>query len=171
MKAAKLFAGIVFFASTYAMAYPMVGDKVEWTGTVVGTDGTTTEVKGSKEVLSQDPTTMKWLVKSWVQMGKWERCETKEKKNLYSSEKWQEIMTNCVTRGGVMEEITVPAGTYNTCKMTKTGDDKGGHHGDDGDSVTMWWGDVPFGLVKVMKTDGDSGKVKTMELSTVTLGQ
>lgn len=168
MKAAKLFAGIVFFASTYAMAYPMVGDKVEWTGTVVGTDGTTTEVKGSKEVLSQDPTTMKWLVKSWMQMGKWERCETKEKTNLYSSEKWQMIMTNCVVHGGVMEEITVPAGTYNTCKMMKTWD-KGGHH--DGDSVTMWWGDVPFGLVKVMKTDGDSGKVKTMELSTVTLGQ
>jgi hypothetical protein len=36
--------------ANYAVAYPMVGDKVEWTGTVVGTDGTSMDAKGSKEI-------------------------------------------------------------------------------------------------------------------------
>ncbi|AHZ85466.1 hypothetical protein [Bdellovibrio bacteriovorus] len=167
MKVRNILAGIVFLAANYAIAYPMVGDKVEWTGTVVGTDGTSMDAKGSKEILEQDPTTMKWLVKSWYMVGKWEKMETKYTKKMYTPEKWAMISTHCVAHGGVLEDVTVPAGTYSTCKMTKTHDlmDKD----DDDGTTTMWWGDVPFGVVKVMHT-GEKG-TKTFELSTVTLGQ
>lgn len=168
MKSRNIIAGFVFLASSYAMAYPMVGDKVEWMGTVVKTGGATMEVSGSKEVLSQDPTTMKWLVKSWWKSGTWEKCETKEVMNMYSSTRWQEILATCVAKGGVIEDVTVTAGTYNTCKMTKVS--TGGGHGHDRTDV-MWWGDVPFGMVKMMSTDGTTGTVKTMEMKTVTLGQ
>lgn len=172
MKAKNIIAGLVFLAANYAVAYPMVGDKAEWKGSVVGTDGTSTEVLGSKEILEQDPTTMKWLVKSWMKMGKWERMETKETKKMYTPEKWTKIQTNCVAKGGVLEDVTVPAGTFSTCKFTKTDEDfmPMGKHDDDDGTMTMWWGDVPFGVVKATYVS-ESGKTKTIELSTVTLGQ
>lgn len=160
MKARNVVAGLVFLASSFAMAYPMVGDKSEWTGTVVGPNGTK-EAKASMEVLSQDPTTMKWRVKSWMQVGTWERCETRDKSRLYTPEKWADILANCESKGGVIGEITVPAGTFNTCMMTKMDRDQD-------ESMVVYWGDVPFGVVKVVKTD--DGKVKTMELSSVTAG-
>lgn len=172
MKARNILAGIVFLAANYAVAYPMVGDKVEWKGTVVGSDGTSTEVLGSKEILEQDPTTMKWLVKSWYKMGKWEKMETKYAKKMWTPEKWTTVQTNCVARGGMLEDVTVPAGTFSTCKFTKSDEDfvgLGKHDDDDDGTMTMWMGDVPFGVVKVMHT-GDKG-TKTIELNAVTLGQ
>lgn len=162
MKARNVVAGLVFLASSFAMAYPMVGDKSEWTGTVVGPNGTK-EAKASMEVLSQDPTTMMWRVKSWIQVGTWEGWQTRDKKSLYTPERWADILANCESKGGVVGEITVPAGTFNTCMMTEMKNNRDTDH-----SAVVYWGDVPFGVVKVVKTH--YGKVKTLELSSVVSG-
>jgi hypothetical protein len=81
---------------------------------------------------------------------------------MWSGAKWTDAMTNCVAKGGMMEDVTVPAGTYNTCHMMMT---------EIGVTTNLWWGDVPFGVVKKMMANTAEGKTSTWELNSVTAGQ
>lgn len=159
MKKAFLFT-LVQLGVSVALAYPMVGDKVEFKATKVE-DQVTTEMTGSLEVVGYDEATKKWSVKkTWVKDGV-ERSETKETMKMFTPEMAQQVLTNCVSKGGTLEDVTVVAGTYASCKMQKVEDD---------DTKTIWWADVPFGVVKMMETE-DDGDTKTAELTSVTLGQ
>ena len=167
MKLVSLFAaGAMTLASTIAMAYPAVGDKTGYTGTKV--EGTETKTwTATKEVIAWVDANKLWIVKTDVMKnGKTKtHIDGVAEADMWTADKWTDVSTNCVAKGGVMEDVTVPAGTFNTCKMTKT--DK------DGETKEFWWGDVPCGLVKMMKTEMDDGKTETytVELTSVTLGQ
>lgn len=144
-----------------AYAYPMVGDKVEFKATE--TEGSETkEMTGSYEVVGYNETTKKWAVMTtWIKDGQ-QRTKEKQVSEMFTSEKAQEIMTNCESKGGKLEDVTVGAGTFATCLMIK----------DQGDEMKhTWWGDVPFGVVKFMEHEKDNSETKTVELMSVTLGQ
>ena len=75
-------------------------------------------------------------------------------KNIVTIEKWAvddmpsqkevlSVVSNCVQDSGIKETITVPAGSFETCKFPN---DSGGF---------TWIGDVPFSMVKV-----DAGETK-----------
>jgi hypothetical protein len=155
-------AGAVLFGASLAMAYPAVGDKVEWTGSVVSSNGTSVPVKITKEVLSYNDTTKKWTVKEDKIVGDKTETETKEKSWMFDSAKYAKLIAECVSKGGTLEDITVAGGTFSTCGYSKTDDDE---------VKQRWIGDVPWGIVKSIETDNDDGEVKTLELSSITLGK
>ncbi|MFS4458503.1 hypothetical protein [Bdellovibrio sp. HCB2-146] len=158
--------GAILLGAIQAWAYPKVGDKAEWAGTIVSGDGTSVAVKVTKEVMSFNETTKKWTVKEEKTIGDKMETETNEVSRLYSSEDYTKVIAMCESKGGKLESITVPAGTYNTCSYTKS--DKGK---DDDETVTKWIGDVPFAIVKKVKDDKEDKEVTTLELQSVTLGQ
>ncbi len=162
MKVRNFLAGALMLAATQALAYPTIGDKAEWTGTMVTQDGMSVPVIVIKEVMSYDETTMKWTVHTTKMVGDKVENETKEMFHMYTPEKYQKMIQNCVVHGGTLEDVTVGAGTYSVCSMER----ECGHV-----KKAMSYGDVPFGIVKKMVTDEMDGSVKTMELTSVTLGQ
>ena len=168
MKLVSMFtAGAMVLASSIAMAYPAVGDKTGYNGTC--TKGSETKTwTSTHEVIAWVDANKIWIVKSDVMKDGQTKTHIDgiTEADMWTPEKWTDVSTNCVAKGGVMEDVTVPAGTFNTCHITKM--DK------DGDSKHMWWGDVPGGLVKKMKVDTkgkDEAKSVTIELNSVTLGQ
>ena len=70
------------------------------------------------------------------------QSETVKNEDLSSSETLQYVVDNCSQFDGTPETITVPAGTFATCKMNE----------DDDTVVNI--GVVPFGVVKVIAKDG-----------------
>ncbi|MBL7714509.1 MAG: hypothetical protein JNL01_03510 [Bdellovibrionales bacterium] len=65
-----------------------------------------------------------------------------------------QIAALCGAAGGTVEQITVKAGTFDTCKLENA--DINGY---------TWLGDVSFGIVKSEGTDTNSGAAFTMELT------
>lgn len=67
-----------------------------------------------------------------------------------------DALSGCISSGGELEKVTVPAGTFTACKTTSFGDDK--------IKTETWSAHVPFGSVKVVRT-ASSGKTETRELT------
>lgn len=156
--------GAILLGATQALAYPMVGDKAEWNGTIVSEDGTSVAVKITKEVTAYNETTKKWTVVEEKTVGDKVETDTDEVRKLFSSDDFAKVIAMCETKGGKLETVTVPAGTYDTCTYMKTDDD-------DEETTQKWIGDVPFAVVKKVKDDKEDKKVTTLELTSVTLGQ
>ncbi|KHD88132.1 MAG: hypothetical protein OM95_10165 [Bdellovibrio sp. ArHS] len=139
MKLLFLSALAVSSFSLHAWAYPSVGDKVQWTGTVQQRDGTQKSVRIVKEVVKFNKDTQKWTVKYEATMGGDVFSENIEVSELYSPERYKQILANCVTSGGSIEKVEAAPGTYETCKLTTKNTD--------GSIVEKWWGNIPFGVV------------------------
>ncbi|MNT03135.1 hypothetical protein D3C72_1376550 [compost metagenome] len=165
MKILSIFAsGSLVLASTVAMAYPAVGDKTGYNGSCM--KGTETKTwTSTKEVIAWVDASKLWIVKTDVMKNGKTKTDIDgvSEADMWTADKWTDISTNCVAKGGVMEDVTVVAGTFNTCHMTKTDGD--------GDMKHVWWGDVPGGIVKKVKMDVEDNKTTTIELNSVTLGQ
>lgn len=165
MKLSNFFAmSVVTLASTVSLAYPMVGDKAEWEGTYTKDPDAAQTLVVKKEVTEHDDTDKEWMVKvdKIINGVTTTMMEDIDDDKMYSTEKWNEIMTNCEAKKGMLEDVTVPAGTFKTCHMKKTCD---------GHSWEVWWGDVPFGVVKGNWDDTEKGEHHAVELKTFTLGQ
>jgi hypothetical protein len=69
---------------------------------------------------------------------------------LWSTAQANEYLNNCAAHAGTIEVVTVPAGTFQTCKVTTS-------------KSIIWYGNVPiFGYVKVMFRDGTyTGELKS----------
>lgn len=162
MMVKSFLAGAVLFGASLSMAYPAVGDKVEWTGSIAYSNGTSVPVKITKEVLSYNDTTKKWTVKEDKTVGSKTETDIDDESWMFDSAKYARVIAECVSRNGVLEDVTVPGGTFSTCGYTKTDDDE---------TKTKWIGDVPWGIVKSIETDTEDGEVETLELSSIILGQ
>ena len=152
----------VVLSTSSVFAYPTVGDKVEWTGTIDKLDGTSTEIKVVKEVLSHDTHTGKWTVKKDVTVGSKTSSETKVEDALYSAEQYQKTIDSCEANSGKIEEITVPAGTFKSCMLKTTGMD--------GTVDEKWWGDVPFGVVRKNLTEVNKAAANKLDLDSIING-
>lgn len=129
----------VFLISSVVHAYPHIGDKVQWDGNIKIKTGDITPVRISKEVVSFDEKSKKWTVKYVATVGEKVTTEFIETDELYSPAKHKQMISSCKENGGSLEQLTAPAGNYETCKITtKTAD---------GSIVERWWGDIPFGIV------------------------
>jgi|GEM_PF-1508283 hypothetical protein len=162
-----LASGALVLASSIAMAYPAVGDKTGYNGTCVK-KGETKTWTATMEVIAWLDASKMWIIKKDVMKNGQTKTDIDgvAEADMWTADKWTDVSTNCVAKGGVMEDVTVAAGTFNTCHMTKISTD-----GDDSETKHMWWGDVPGGLVKKMIVDTDDDETKTIELNSVTLGQ
>ncbi len=69
--------------------------------------------------------------------------------NFYSDSDIANIMTNCTSLGGASESMTVPAGTFSSCRVPFDDQDAKG---------TIWFGPVTFGIVKQDMTNNKNGQ-------------
>lgn len=151
-----------FLCTLNAFAYPAVGDRVEYQGTVTQKDGTVIPLTLVKEVVSYNDTTKEFTVREEEDLNGAKKVDQNDESSLYTSERFKEISTNCVPQGGVIETITVPAGEFATCRVTTT-------DSEDAEPELTWFGDVPFGAVKLVEMD--DGATRTLELFSVKNGQ
>ncbi|WP_413581858.1 hypothetical protein [Bdellovibrio sp. HCB288] len=145
----------VMLSGFAAMAYPNVGDKVTWSGNFKDTQGVTTEIHITKEVVGFNSDTKQWKVKKHTKVGKEDATETIEVADLYNPEKYKEVLENCEKQGGVIETLETNPGKYKTCKISTTDSS--------GVVIEKWWGDIPFGIVS-KSTRGPSGELTAGEL-------
>lgn len=83
-----------------------------------------------------------------------------QKDNLFSSEDTHTIVTECLQIGGTPENVRVPAGAFNTCKLAL----------DDG-SGFVWVGEVPFGMVQILQDETQDHAKMNLQLSSYTFGK
>lgn len=144
----SLLSAFIILIATSTMAYPNVGDKVSWTGTVSNISGNVDAVNITKEIIGHDLKKNTWKIKVEATVGADKTSETLELTEMYSPDTYKKIIAECEKKGGKLEKLSAPAGTYDTCKMSMTLAD--------GTLVERWWGDIPFGVVS--KSTRDSGK-------------
>lgn len=136
-----------------AFAYPAVGDRVEWRGEIVTTEGEKQPVTFQKEVIAFDAKNSTWSIKHTSLYGnKVMESKTTEAKILYNPEKYKALMKACQRKGGSIEEIEATTGKYRSCKIVS--------HKADGTIVETWWSDLPFGIVE-RKTHTPLGTVSS----------
>ncbi|MGE5084786.1 MAG: hypothetical protein ACM3MG_00695 [Bacillota bacterium] len=129
----------LILASSQAFAYPSVGDKVTWSGTLKNPLGESSEVLITKEVIDFNQDTKHWKIKIQTHIGKESSEEIVDVADLFTHERYENILKNCESQGGVIEEVITNPGKYKTCK-TRT-------ITEDGILVEKWMGDIPFGVV------------------------
>lgn len=129
---------LLLFAST-TFAYPNVGDRVQWTGTINLSDGSQTPVHIIKEVIGYSEKTRRWTIQYNTKIGDHTLSRLAEEENLHSPAQFKTILATCTTQGGKIENLKTDVGTYQTCKLSTTTPE--------GIVEEKWWGDIPFGVV------------------------
>ena len=156
-KSALVLGALVMMAGGYAVAYPEVGDEAKWAGThKEGADPEKT-VELMAKVISWDAADKEWDVQmDWTMDGKTEsKVEDIDADKMWSGAMWTKVQAECVAKGGTLEDVTVPAGTFASCHMTKTCGTK---------TMEVWLADAPFGIVKANKMDTDPTHMKEVKL-------
>lgn len=95
-------------------------------------------------------------------MGAETITETQEVSELFSPDTYKKLMGSCETQGGVLEKVTTPAGTYDTCKTTIKEPN--------GRIIEKWWGDIPFGVVSKNTRGGLNEGAQAPNIESVTAG-
>ncbi|MGE0633306.1 MAG: hypothetical protein AB7O96_12915 [Pseudobdellovibrionaceae bacterium] len=130
--------------SSIAFAYPTVGDSIELTGamTAIDFDGSM-PMSLSFRLAEFDPSTKYFRRIASLIVGEGSHVEDEwiAKKEFMTNEKVAELLANCVPYGGRSEALVTSAGTFETCVFTK--------QDSDGIINTTWYGDVPFGMIKL----------------------
>ncbi|UYL07736.1 hypothetical protein B9G69_011830 [Bdellovibrio sp. SKB1291214] len=128
----------VTLASAFVHAYPSIGDKVTWSGEFKTAEGENSEIHITKEVVGFNSTNKIWKVKIDTKVGQESSSETIETADLFTPEKYHQVLKECESHGGVIETLETSPGKYKTCKMSTT---------ENGIVIEKWWGDIPFGIV------------------------
>ena len=152
----------VLLAGLVASAYPAINDKATFNGLYIPKGSTQgVQFMQTMEIKSFNASTQKYLVVRTLDLpdgrSQEEQAETAAS-DLMTQSSVNQILANCAAVGGVSEQIKVTAGTFNTCKITQT-------------NSTIWLGDVPFGIVKMISLDSGSGATIALELSLFQAGQ
>jgi hypothetical protein len=115
---------------------PKLGDTVTYTGLSGG--AAETEIYTNQGYDSENG---EWAIFENIQ-GPNPDMGYSDSASIWSSAQTASKLQNCVSTGGVLQTITVKAGTFQTCMS------------DDGKSK-RWYGDIPvLGLVKMVSDDG-----------------
>ncbi len=145
--------------STLAQAMPAVGDFAAFDGTTVTSQGqqiafhteiALTQFDASQNAYLQQSVTTAPGIQP-IQEQKWVNAN-----ELLSDATVQQILASCAQQGGVSETVTVPAGTFNTCKIT-----------DSSDGSMYNVSQVPFGIVKATSTQTNMSLVSFRTGTTV----
>lgn len=116
---------------------PKTGDEVQYKGTAYGSLQTEVYTTQSYNLDYKD-----WTVFQDIQ-GPYPKMGYIYLKELWSTEKYKDIINNCVANKNTLENITVKAGTFSTCKIKTS-------------TSIKWYGNVPvLGLIKIQNLDGN----------------
>ena len=158
----------VFFATMLAavsaFAYPAVNDTATFAGTMASVGAPANQFAVTLSLVGYNPTNDQFTMEQTVNFSGQAQVNQiqVQKSSLVSEAMAQYMVANCVENGGVNETLTVPAGTFNTCKMTES---------DTESEALIYIADVTFGLAKQVTTSLTSGTVTTLELQSHKSGQ
>lgn len=153
---------IVFIALALAgqmvLAFPKIGDSATFKGLYTGGGGG--EMAFTQKLTLVGQNSGGWTLRSELTAdnGRQQSDEnTVPASDLLSSEQVAEILSICPQAGGALENVTVPAGTFQACAIPQARNSK------------IWIGNVPFGIVKQIQIDEEENNV-TVELESFVFG-
>lgn len=148
-----------------AFAFPAVGDKNVYVGTYSGKEGGEVAFTQILELVSYSPKSSAFKMTNTFLIGENDKQQKQEQEadvaigSLQTEAKVSEILKNCDAAGGENVTITVPAGTYESCKVLT----------DKANGATVWIAAVPFGFVKEIYFDAEGNRTD-VELETSVSG-
>lgn len=162
----KLFVSMLaILASAAAFATPTVGDnslfslKIEQNGAFMA---------GSYEIsLTAVDATGGFKMQSIVTIEGQEPNVSEsvvEKKNFLTDAQIADVLANCQSYGGALENYTAPTFTTQTCKLPQT-NEQGQPAGE------VYIAAVPFGVAKQVEIEPSTGRTTTLELQKFTAGK
>ena len=145
-----ILASLLSLVSSYAQAYPTLGDRVMY-NLSYNQDGSVLTGTLDQSVVDFDPVASMYYTEAIVvvngEVVSQERSEVKVDE-MFSHETFELVYNFCENVGGTREVVIVPAGTFDTCVIRT----------EDGRSQTqeVWIGDLPFGIVKANAYDSNN---------------
>lgn len=152
MKSLLLIGAVLFSISSQAQV--AVGTWATYNISLTGEDGST--LAGTEKVTALEVNATQTLLET-VQIANGNTSVEKDWTNndeVHSAQIGQAIVDNCANPeiGGVIETVTVPAGTFTACKI-----------GDEAEAA-LWFGAVHYGYLKMtahgLMDDGNGNEVK-----------
>ncbi len=136
----KMYLSTLFavFASFTANAMPSIGDTAQYDFTLNGATG-----KLTQSITAYDATTNSYTVNiiTTYQGQTQTEQETREASQLLTDAQVEAMYAQCAELSGTYMKVTVPAGTYETCRLIQKS-------GDDSQTIYLAKG-VAFGFVQV----------------------
>lgn len=161
----KAFAfALTFLASVSAFAYPAVGDKASFTGSMRTPQGQSVAIAADVGLVKFNKSADTFTRYARIAIGTdvQEGNEEVAAADLLSKDLVLQLIQSCASQGGRNETITVPAGSFATCAFPVEDQQATG---------TLWIADVPFGLAKQISVDKQNGVTSTLELRAFTHGR
>lgn len=143
MKAILMSLASVLLATT-AMAMPSVGDYSKF-NVVVSQGNQKMNAVVENSIVAFDQASGMYTIQQNVSYNGQSQASTEQRavNEMLTDATATSIMAQCAAYGGALEKVTVPAGTFNTCKLPT-----------DNNTGFMWIASgVAFGLVKVDQTE------------------
>lgn len=162
MKTFFSFLVLIFTFSVARAEMPAIGDIAKYDGVLKAGNEVTFDL--SKAITNYDSNTGEFEETVDLKVD----GQTQTYKNLKTSDQFLSlaqvdgILKNCVSFGGELEELTVPAGDFETCKFSGE---------DDKYYSTVWIGKVAFGYAKIISTSKETGYDTILVLREFTFGQ
>lgn len=146
--------------STLAFAYPALKDSSTFKGTYVAAAGGTIDFTQTIEIVSYNAAASQYTLKNTVVYNGQSNVQNADvaADQFLTNAKVASILADCSKMGGTSESLTVPAGTFNTCKVPQ---ERGS---------MIWVADAPFGFVKEIYID-EEGSRSEVELVSFVHGQ
>lgn len=141
-----------FLFPRVSLAFPIIGDYALFDG-VAQTDLGQVNYESSMEVTAIGPEAgMITITSKYIIGGQEQSIDTAAHAETYLE--LNATVDHCSEAGGILETITVPAGTFDTCHMSNTSSNA---------QIDFWFGKVPFALVKSVYTRGNVGETKVLK--------
>lgn len=149
---------LVLTSSSFAIATPSVGDSSVFAYTT-RSGGNFAQGTFEMSLISQSGDSFQRLQTSHMENSPTESYEeTIVASDLLDDQTIAELLANCTELGGQPEQLTVPAGIFETCMMMENQNSR------------TWVGAVPMGIIKQV-TLAQTGVLITMELMSFKYGQ
>lgn len=151
--------------ATGAFAFPATGDRNVYVGTYTGAEGGELPFTQILELGSYSPKSRQFKMTNTFLIGENDKQQKQEQAvdvaidTLQDEARTRAILENCDAAGGEAVKITVPAGTYDSCKVPT----------DKGEGAAVWVAPVPFGFVKEIYFEDDGSRID-VELQTSVSG-
>ncbi|WP_413289735.1 hypothetical protein [Bdellovibrio sp. HCB337] len=151
------------FLATAALATPAVGDYAKYNVTI-SQGNQKMSLIAEQTITAFDQAANQYTVQTTYNYNGQSQIDSAQKPadEFVSDAMAKDIIANCASYQGTLEQVTVPAGKFNSCKLP-TSDGNGGTG-----SINLVAG-VAFGIVKGTSTE--QGKVTNVELLAFTNGK
>ena len=156
------------FLAAPAFAMPSIGDLAFFDATIQFPGETPQNFSLTQELLQQDPwgNDLERVTENFPGNPPLVEDNWINSANLNSDATVNDDLANCARRNGSLQTLTVPAGTFSTCKMNYSGSDANGN----AVTGTVWVGKVPFGFVKANTVRQDDGQETYLSLRSFHFG-